>query len=78
MISQYGSDPATRHYVVVTSNTVPLSPTPRALFAQSNGTIRIIDDANTSISYTVTAGQILPFRAYLITTDSTANVVAWY
>ena len=78
MISQYGSDPATRHYVVTPSNTTPQTPTPRALCAQSNGIISITDDANTTISYTVVTGQILPFRAYIITTATTANVAAWY
>lgn len=73
----YGSDPATLHYVVTPSNTVQLSPVPRALFALTTGNVAITDSSNTTIVYSVTAGTQLPFRAIYVTTATTANVIAW-
>lgn len=78
MQKRHGSDPATRHYIVTPSNTDPQTPAPRALYAANSGTIVITDDANTTISYTVTAGTILRFTPTLIRTDTTANTIAWY
>lgn len=73
-----GGDPATNHYEVTKSNTANLSPTPRAIMAVGDGTLTIADQGNMTITYTVTSGQILPFRALRIHTDSTSNAIAWY
>ena len=77
IIKNHGSDPATIHYLVTPSNTVALSPVPRALFAMTSGNVSIRDSSNTTVIYAVTAGTTLPFRALYVHTDSTANVVAW-
>ncbi len=73
-----GSDPATYHYTVAASNTVSLSPIPRSLYVQVAGNVTIVDSGNTSITYAVSAGQVLPFRAIRIHTDTTATLIAWY
>ena len=77
VLKQYGSDPATLHYVVTPSNTAMLNPIPRSLYVVTAGNLTIVDSANVSITYIVTAGQVIPFRPIRIHTDSTANVVAW-
>ena len=77
-MKQYGSDPATFHYQVVPSNTAPQTPLPRSLYVNVSGNVVITDSGNTTVTYIVSAGQTLPIRAYLITTATTANVVAWY
>ena len=73
-----GSEPGVFHYAVTPSNTVPLTPVPRSLFVNANGILTIVDSNDEAVTYNVTAGQILPFRAIYINTDSTANVIAWY
>lgn len=74
----YGSDPGTLHYTVTPSNTAPLSPVPRSLYVKASGNVTIVDSGNTTITYPVTAGQVLPFRAIYINTDTDATIVAWY
>lgn len=73
-----GVGAGTHHYEVVKSNTDPLIPTPRFLYVNSTGTLTVVDQANVAVTYNVTAGQTLGFRALRVHTDSTANVVAWY
>jgi len=73
-----GADPATNHYTISPSDTSPLSPVPRAIYVNTSGNLVIGDTTNTVITYSVTAGQVFPFRANLVTTATTANVVAWY
>lgn len=77
-VKNYGSDPATNHYTVTASNTAPLVPVPRALYVATAGNVTIVDSSNTAVTYAVTAGQIVPFRAIYVNTDSTASIIAWY
>lgn len=78
VLKQYGSDPATMHYTVTPSNTATLNPIPRSLYVKASGNVTIVDSGNTSISYPVTAGQVLPFRAIRVHTDTDATLIAWY
>lgn len=72
-------DPASRHYVVSPSNTVDLPFRPRALYVQSGTAVAIRDELGNDITYTVVAGQILPFRGVrVLATGTNATLVAWY
>lgn len=79
-----GGDPSTLHYSYVagantlfgsTGNNLPTIP--RKLYILSSGNLQMLDDANTWITYPVTAGQILDFRPTRIGHSSTANVACW-
>jgi hypothetical protein len=48
------------------------------IYAASNGNLVVADQANTVLTYTVTAGQVLEIRPLRILTTSTANSIAWY
>lgn len=74
----YGRDPATNHYAVTPSNSAVLTPTPRMIYVASNGNLVVADQANTVLTYAVTAGQVLEIRPLRILTTSTANSIAWY
>ncbi len=78
--------PASRHYDAgaIASDTVALSPKPRALRFNVAGVVKL-GDGTTAVSYTVVAGEVMPFRATLLYstgTDSglkaTGATVAWY
>lgn len=70
--------PATRHFAITPSNTVDLANTPRALYCQTSGTVAVRDSAGVDVTYTVTAGQVLDFRAVrVLATGTTATVVGW-
>jgi len=77
MQKQYGSEPASVHNTITASNTVAVTPTPRCLYVATAGDLVITDSANTTVTYAVTAGTILPFRPTYIRTTSTAVVIGW-
>jgi len=80
-----GGDPATIHYTIlgngsantILGDTANNHPVPRSLYIATSGNLQMLDDTNTWVTYAVTAGQILPFRAQCIGANTTANVVAW-
>jgi hypothetical protein len=55
---------------------VDIDPKPRALRFNAAGTVSIQDAAGTSRSYTVAAGEVLPFRAKRVNSSGTSGVVA--
>ena len=67
--------PAAIHHPVVPSAD-ELVPRPRALFALTSGDVTVEDHLGTSITYPVTLGLLIPFRAHKITA-ATATIVAW-
>lgn len=73
--------PAERHYQVEFESpiaAVELDPRPRFLYVATNGNVEIIDADGTSVTYPVTAGQELRFRATSLGPATTATIVAWY
>ncbi len=79
--------PGTRHYDAgaLASDTVDLTPLPRALYFSVAGVARLRDAAGVDLSYAVTAGTILPFRftrLWSTGTDaalkSAGATIAWY
>jgi hypothetical protein len=70
------TSPAIRHYTI-TPGADDLPFKPRAIRCSVQGTATIVDDAGTSITYTLFAGEVLPIRAVKVTA-ATAVLVAWY
>lgn len=70
---------AERHYSITPSDSADLSPIPRALYFGTAGDVAIRDEKGTDITYTVTAGSILPFRpTRVLSTGTTATgIVGW-
>jgi hypothetical protein len=72
-------NPADRHMAITPNDATVLDPIPRALKVTVAGNLAIADADGTAITYTVTAGDIIPFRATkVLLTGTTATVVAWY
>ena len=70
--------PADRHFQITPSNTADIVPRPRALFCQTAGNLRLRDAAGIELTYAVSAGQIIPFRAArVMLTGTTATVFGW-
>lgn len=70
--------PADRHFAIAPSDTVDITPRPRALYCQTGGNLRLRDAAGTDLTYAVTAGQTIPFRAArVLLTGTTATVFGW-
>ncbi len=71
--------PALRQYAVTPSDTTILDPRPRALYVNADGDVAIELPGDASpITYSVTAGQILPLRPLRVhATGTTAAVIAW-
>lgn len=51
---------------------------PRALRVDVAGTLIMTDQDDTSVTYNVLKGEILPFAPKTINTSSTADVVIWW
>lgn len=74
------SSPATKHYQVEVESggDTVLDPKPRFLYVMTDGNLEIIDEDDTSVTYPVTAGQKIEFRAAAVGSGTTADVAAWY
>lgn len=70
--------PADSHFAITPSDSLMISPRPRALYCQTAGTAALMDAAGTVVSYQVQAGQVLPFRASrVMATGTTATLIGW-
>lgn len=70
--------PASRHYVITPSDSEDLPVRPRALFVLADGNLVVRDELGVDITYPVTAGTLLTFRAVrILATGTTATVVGW-
>lgn len=70
--------PGVRHFAVTPSDSTNFTIPPRALYVLTAGHLSVWD-GETSLTYPVTAGQILPFRAVRVnSTGTTATCVGWY
>lgn len=72
--------PATRHYEVQidSGSHAVLDPKPRFLYVMTSGLLEIVDEDDVAITYPVTAGQKIEFRAAAVGSETTAEVAAWY
>lgn len=72
-------NPADRHMAITPNDATVLDPIPRALKVTVAGNLAIADADGTAITYAVAVGDIIPFRATkVLSTGTTATVVAWY
>jgi hypothetical protein len=72
------TDPGMVHVAITPSDTVDLETLPKAIYCQEAGTAQIVDAAGTVLPYTMTAGQLLPFRGVRINaTDTTGTYYGW-
>lgn len=70
--------PAIRHFAITASDTLDLPRRPRALRVQTAGNLALRDENGTTITYAVTAGELLPLRVVrVMATGTTATVVGW-
>lgn len=72
------SGPATIHRTITPNDSTDLPYVPRAIVALTAGNVSLVDSLGTAVTYPVTAGQVLPFRAMRVrATGTTATVVGW-
>ena len=70
--------PGDRHKLIVPSDANPVVPRPRALWCAAEGTVSVEDRDGVALTYTLVAGQVLPFRAVKVrATGTTATVYGW-
>jgi hypothetical protein len=73
------TSPAINHYTITPSDTVDLPQRPRAIYVNAEGNAVLQDEHGTNVTYAVTAGQVLTFRATrVLATGTTATLVAWW
>mgnify|MGYP001765871432 CR=1 FL=1 len=68
------SDPGTRHFLIVPSDTVDIDPKPRALYCRAAGTVVIRDEAGVDLPYTMNPGDqtiVRPVRVLATGTTGT-------
>lgn len=70
-------DPASVHFAITPADT-DLAVKPRALYVTVAGNLVLLDKAGRTVTYPVTAGQIIPFRPVQVRAATTATVVGWY
>lgn len=66
------------NHAAVTPGAAALDPRPRALFVGGAGDVTIEDQRGVSVTYTVAAGAVLPFRGVKVTAATATNIVAWW
>ena len=77
MFNRYAEFP--KHQVAITpSDTLAIPKGPLIVMALTDGTLIAVDNSNSSITYTVAAGDILPLLVKRIGASSTATCVGLY
>lgn len=74
------SDPADSHVLITPNDSTDLATIPRGLFFNGAGDVVLRDKSGNDETYTVTAGQLLPFRARRILatgTTATGIIAMW-
>lgn len=69
--------PGERH-AVITASQSEVVPRPRALRFGGDGTVTVEDRDGTAVTYTVSTGEIMPFRAVKITATTVSQIVGWW
>lgn len=71
--------PASFHRTIVPSDTVDIPTIPRGIYCNAAGTAVLRDSAGNNVTYTLEAGQILPFSPVrVMATGTTAELVGWW
>lgn len=70
--------PATRHVLIVPSDSADLPVRPRVVYCQAAGSAVIRDELGADLTYALAQGQILPFSAVrVLATGTTATLYGW-
>ena len=69
--------PGERHQVITASPNA-ISPRPRCLRFGGAGTVTIVDQADVAVTYTVAAGEVMPFRGVKVTATTVSQIVGWW
>ena len=86
MTDQYSShakslvDPAELHWLIVPDDDNDLPIRPRSIYCHEGGTIVLVDETGTALSYDLTnlAGWDIPFRAVrVLATGTTGTYYGW-
>ena len=70
------STPGMKHFAI-TPSASEMAIRPRAIRCDVAGTATLVDDDGVSVTYTLAAGEVIPFRAVKITA-ATATLIGWY
>lgn len=71
-------DPGELHYQIAPNNNTPLNPRPRSIYCRVAGDIVIEDRRGVALTYTMAAGDILPFRGHIVrVTGTSGTFYAW-
>lgn len=71
--------PATRQALIAPDDAADLPVRPRVLYCQAEGTARLRDEAGVEITYTLSAGQILPLSPLrVLATGTSATLIGWW
>lgn len=69
--------PANRHFAITAAD-ADMAIIPRSIRCSVGGTAIIRDAGGVDVTYTLVAGEILPFRAVQVRVGSTATLIGWY
>lgn len=69
--------PASRHVALAANAGADLADLPRAIYCEADGTITLLDELGTALPYTMTAGQMIPFRGVRVTAISGGTFYGW-
>jgi hypothetical protein len=75
--TRQSDDPGVRHFSITPDSNTDLAVRPSAFYVQTDGVLVLRDIFGTDISYTVFAGQIIPFEAARVMAGTTATVIGW-
>lgn len=67
------TSPATKHFLIVPSDTADLPILPRLIYCQMSGTIVIQDQTGVDLPYTLSAGDRLEFRGVRVRSTGTSG-----
>lgn len=71
--------PASQHFNITPSDSADLPKRPRVLYCSAAGTAVLRDEAGADLSYSLAAGQILPFSPLrVLATGTTAALIGWW
>lgn len=70
------TSPAVKHFQI-TASASDMDPRPRAIRCNVAGSLTIEDEDGTSLSYTLQAGEVIPFRGVKVTAIASGTFYAW-
>lgn len=72
------TNPGDNHFEIVPDDDADLPFIPRAVFCAEDGDLVAIDAGGVPLTYSMTAGQFLPFRVRRVGEATTGTYYGWY